>query len=179
MLVTLANKDRLMREPVLRDLRLVIGHYNAIASATDSDSQQQHVANLLTLFFGASAPPLNRCSAEEMAAFLLAIPGVCGLEQAPGKTAGETDWGALYAHLCATFGWEYHYVDGRLKLSQLKEMRGYMDGNPATHLLVAAYLGYENPDKANSPQGFFDKMRAMYRKPRQRQLLPARPDDCR
>lgn len=154
-----------MEEPVLHDLKLIITTYNALAACQTPADQGRHITHLLGLFFGQAAPSLNRISADELTAFLLAVPVACGLEQATGKSSGKpTDWGYLYAHLSASFGWTYDYIDRHIKMSQIKEMQGYMEAHPATHLLVAAYLGYEGPQH-NAPQAFFDKMRAMAGKP--------------
>jgi hypothetical protein len=163
--VTLAHTHRHMSEPVLRDLRLIITHYNALAGA-DNQAQADHLTQLLNLFFPVDTPRLNRLSGAEISAFLTAIPTVCQLDQADSQGGKPMDWGYLYAHLAAALGWTHHYIDEQLTLSRLNEMQGYFDDHPATHLLVAAYLGYENPNKTQSVQSFFDNLRAAHGKPR-------------
>jgi hypothetical protein len=39
-----------------------------------------------------------------------------------------------------------------MTLSRLYDVNGYFSNNPPTHLLVAAYLGYESPDRQSGKE---------------------------
>jgi len=157
--ITLGNRRYPYREPVLRDLRLVISHYNAIAG---SDDPGRHIDAILGLLVVGNAPKARRLGPAVLADFLAALPGKLGLEQGPDVGDGPAVWGGLYAHLSMTLGWTYDYIDGHMTLSRLKEMQPYLRKNPATHQLVAAFLGYEpDPTPEEKVRNLFNKFRAM------------------
>lgn len=160
--VSLASKTWLMEEPVFGDLKQILKHYNALATCATTAEQLQHLQGLLALFFGDKLPAINRISPDEWTAFLQAIPVACGLETTPvesKKSSKETDWGYLYGHLCASLAWDYDYVDRHMTMNRLKELQAYWLAHPPTHLLVAAFMGYEKQEQ-DSVQAFFNRMKA-------------------
>ena len=59
------------------------------------------------------------------------------------------DYGAVIAHVCACTGWTWDYVAENVDLPRLSELNAYWADHPATHVMVAAYLGLGK--KADAP----------------------------
>lgn len=152
--IVLGGKKRQLPEPVFCQLKKIFPLYNALPKATDEHDARTLVAELLAILFGNQR--LGRIDADELADLFRRLPDICGFDTAPdGQAAGDgPDWGDLYAHLCASFGWTYDYVDRHMTLHRLKECGAYWEKHPPTHWLVAAYLGYEGPQQQTAKQFF-------------------------
>ena len=159
--VTLAQKNWLMEEPVFRDLKKILVLYGGLSAAQDDADRVETLKALLGLFFVSKPPSLNRISAEELVDFLQKIPVACGLETTAKKQGSDKpiDWGYLYGHLCASMGWDYDYVDSHMTMSRLKELNSYWLAHPPTHLLVAAFMGYEAKEQ-DSVKSFFERVKS-------------------
>ncbi|MDD5276738.1 MAG: hypothetical protein PHR16_11750 [Methylovulum sp.] len=160
--VTLGGKARPVSEPPLGQVRRILKFYRQLAAVTgDDDAAAQErfklVNAILAVFFGAMK--LGRVTGAELSVFLNAVPDICGLEpaQAGTNTQDVDDFGTIYAHLAAAFGWDYATIDSQVKLSQLRDMSDYMKRNPPTHQLVAAYLGYEYLSPEEKMRRFFQQ----------------------
>jgi len=150
--ITLGGKIRTVADPPLGQVRRILKLYNALARVQGdddaaADQRMALIRSLLAVVFGNQR--LGAVSADELAVFIVAIPDLCGLD--PAKTGaqatGDDAFGQIYAHLAASYGWTYDYIDQHVTMSQLKDMSDYAKRNPPTHQLVAAYLGYEYQDK--------------------------------
>lgn len=154
--VHLGKKGRQIDEPPFFLLREIIATYNQLAQ---TETQSHALKALFALLFGKYQGYwlLLRLKPTELSAFLTALPGDLGLEDNPKPASGDA-WGDLYAHLSASFGWEYDVIDRTMTLSKLKAMHGYLHNHPPTHLLVAAYLNYQ-PElpKEEKRRRFFDR----------------------
>lgn len=142
--VVLGGQRVLFREPVFGELRRILPAYQALAAPEMKPEQRRDALQALFAGFPEHARRLRRLRGGDLAAFLAAIPAICGLEPAAEGHAGADPWGDLYAHLSASFGWDYDYIDRHMTSSRAKEYRGYLAKNPPTHQLVAAFLGYEH-----------------------------------
>ena len=65
----------------------------------------------------------------------------------------------MIAHLCATFGWTWDYVEQNITAPRLLALYGYMEKNPPLHMMVAAYLGLSAEEKKT---GDLDELLAMF-----------------
>lgn len=52
-----------------------------------------------------------------------------------------TDWGEIYAHVCACTGWTWEYIAEHLDLPRLDSLNRYWAQHPPVHMLVAQYMG--------------------------------------
>ncbi|MDD5271081.1 MAG: hypothetical protein PHU14_00050 [Methylovulum sp.] len=141
-----AGKGRRIDEPPFFLLRKIIRIYGELAAAP-AKQQARLIRELFVVVFGRWRGRwlFWTTPSRDKAAFLVALPSQLGLETATGTASNPSGWGDVYAHLAATFGWEYGYIDHHLTLSALKELAAYLRNHPPTHLLVAAYLDYEPP----------------------------------
>lgn len=146
--LSVGGRERDIAEPVFKQLRRIIAAYNQLASDCPDAVKIAAIEILLACLLDGKVK-LKHLSNDELAALLQAIPAVCHLETKAGtaNAAQPIEWGNVYAHLSATFGWDYDYIDNHMTLSRLNEYRQYMTHHPPTHQLVAAYLGYEYQDK--------------------------------
>jgi len=163
--VTLGGKAYPVDEPPLGQVRRILKLYRQLAAVTGDDAaaaqERLRLVNaILAVFFGSMK--LGRVTGAELSAFLNAIPAICGLEpaQVGADTRDTDDFGTIYAHLAATFGWDYATIDSQVKLSQLRDMSDYMKRNPPTHQLVATYLGYEYQSPEEKMRRFFQQAKA-------------------
>lgn len=146
--LTLAGRRRAIAEPPLGRLRIILASYNALASADGSPAAQVDALNrLLDAVTAGAIRDFRRLKPSELPALLDSIPPLCRFST--NENGKPTDWGMIYAHLSASFGWTYAYINDHVTLGQLDEYQGYMRQNPPTHVLVAAYLGYEYQDKTS------------------------------
>lgn len=154
--ITLAGKPYVVKEPVFKQLRQIVPLYNAL-SASDTDFNDT-LAALLKLFFDDKT--VLKATPDELMAFIKLIPTIAGLTQVKDSKSrtNPEQWGDTYAHLCITFGWDYDYVDNHMTLSRLHELTPYLNAHPPTHLLVAAYLGYEDTSSPDPVGRFFKSM---------------------
>ncbi len=161
LLITL-NRDYWIPEPVFRDLRRIIASYNAIAHCQPGQ-QAAHIQRILSLLLGKQSPSLRAITPDQLADFLHQLPDTLGLEAAGDDNGSEPGtWGDTYAHLAMAMGWTYDNIDQTMTLSRLKELQPYLHKNPATHQLVAAYLGYEpKPTAEENMRAIFNRFRAM------------------
>lgn len=154
--ITLGGKIRQVPEPVFRQLRLIIPLYRQLATASAVDSRTL-IIELLAIFF--EGQRLGRLANDEISAFIAAVPDLCGLTpSSESSTSGDDDWGSVYAHLSASLGWDYDYIDNHMMMSRLKEMAPYFKRNPPTHQLVVAFLGYEYQDPQDKVRQFFQSL---------------------
>lgn len=158
----LGRRDRQIKEPVFRQIRIIIAAYNQVA---DGDVSAQYAAlNTILAVLTNNAVKLKQLNQTELTDFLAALPTICGLKPVEaGGVKRDTDWGHIYFHLAATLGWDYDYIDNHMTLSRLEECRAYLDKHPPTHQLVAAYLGYEQKNKDEGQQflrGLFAQAKA-------------------
>lgn len=146
-MLTLNLKGRpvTLPEPVFKQLKIIISAYNTLATATAADEQTDALNTLLTAAT-LQDMTVNLLKEGELTAFLTTIPTLCQLETGGEGSGKPVDWGSLYAHLSACYGWTYNDIDNHMTLSRLDEYRPYMQRNPPTHQLAAAYLGYEYQD---------------------------------
>ena len=134
-----------LAEPVFRQLKKALVAYNALAKAVNTDEQIAAINGLLAALVP-ELVTLNQLKDGELEAFLMAVPELCQLQPTSGQPGKPVDWGTVYAHLSACYGWTYDDIDNHMTLSRLEEYRPYMQRNPPTHQLAAAYLGYEYQD---------------------------------
>lgn len=141
--VVLGGQRVVFREPVFGELRRILPAYQALATPEVDATQRRDALQTLFDEFPEHTRRLRRLRGGDLAAFLAAIPLICGFAPAAAGHADADPWGDLYAHLSASFGWDYDYIDRHMTLSRAKEYQVYLAKNPPTHQLVAAYLGYE------------------------------------
>lgn|GEM_PF-1303535 len=164
--VTLGGKPRQVTEPPLGAVRRIVKIYRRLSDAETPHGQRLDlVKRLLGEFFPQQR--LGVIGGEEMTEFLNAVPDLCGLEPAKAgakddgaKDDGDQAFGAIYAHLAASFGWDYATIDQQVTLRQLRDMADYMKRNPPTHQLVAAYLGYDYQTPEEKLRRFFMQAKA-------------------
>jgi hypothetical protein len=152
--VVLGGKKRRLPEPVFGQLRRIIPLYNALPKTQDDQAAGEIVLELLRVLFGAQK--LGRVSGPELAELLRRLPDICGFETGShGKGDSDgSEFGYLYAHLAASFGWTYDYIDRHMTLRRFRECEAYWEKHPPTHWLAAAYLGYEGPRQQTAQQFF-------------------------
>lgn len=135
-----------VHEPVLSVLKLVIPILNTLAKSEDDAERYRCVSSLLALLVN-SKIKVNHLSAEELNAFLTAIPAICSLEKSKNGSSGGKSFleslSYLYAHLSSSFGWTYETIDKTMTISKVNEYKQYLEDNPPLHLLGAAFMGYE------------------------------------
>lgn len=156
--IKLAGKMFVIPALVFKQLRLLCSAYGLLAQTDVSLAQQVDALN--QILFALVGKPINfqRVSVAEWQVLFLAIPGLCGLENAATKgNASATDWGEVYAHLSACFGWDYDYIDNHMTLSRLKEYGEYLKQNPPLHQIAAAYCGLAHKE-VNEEAAFFKGM---------------------
>lgn len=136
MIVTLAGKDYRLKEPCFRDLKIILKAFSDIKPAS-----LQSILDVFTL----ESVPLKTVRENELEPFFEAVKQLCNLtaSEPTKKGSGSIDWGGLYAHLSATFGWTYDEIDATMTISRLEEYKDYMDRNPPVHQLAAWRFGYE------------------------------------
>lgn len=156
--IKLARKSFIIPELVFKKLRLLCSAYGLLAQTDATIAQQGDALN--QILFALVGKPINyqRVSEAEWQSLFLAIPGLCGLENSATKgNASATDWGEVYAHLSACFGWDYDYIDNHMTLSRLKEYGEYLKQNPPLHQIAAAYCGLAHKE-INEEAAFFKGM---------------------
>jgi hypothetical protein len=164
----LGGKPFVIKEPVFRDLKVILAALNRLNSPDKSDFNliidiqlilvsligERHVKSFRRFWWEAwKIPPP---SPEELTAMLAVIPTICGLQarsqnldlkvQTKGldSTGSDSaDWDALYWQIIRTTGWTWEVVDTTMTLSRLTTMQEYLNASPLVDTLVAAYLGYE------------------------------------
>ncbi|MDD2725402.1 MAG: hypothetical protein PHH59_15460 [Methylovulum sp.] len=157
--ISVAGKGRTIAEPPFFLLRQIIDAYNDMVSAPPAQLSAR-VRRLFILVFGwwRGNWLFMRLKPAELTGFLAALPAQIGLEPGSKAATDASSWGDVYAHLSATFSWDYDAIDQHMTLGRLKAMQGYLKNNPPTHLLVAAYLNYEPPlTPAEKRKRFFER----------------------
>lgn len=145
--IVLQRKTYQVGELVFKQLRAIGAAYSVLAKASAADADK--VAALDSIIIALIGKPLklSRISAAEWQAFFSTLPKLCGLDDTDKLnkvSASKDNWGRVYAHLSACFGWDYDYIDNHMTLSRLKEYGDYIKDNPPVHQMVAAYLGVNN-----------------------------------
>ncbi len=140
--IVLAGKPRIMREPALDRLELIIHYYNALAHTEDPHRRVFCVNQLVLLLIGKTIN-INAISADELVAFLEKIPTACGLEKSePNSDTDDKGFDYVYGHLASCFSWTMTDIK-KMTMSDIKRFIPYLESHPPVHLLVAAGLGFE------------------------------------
>lgn len=159
MKVKLSGKVFDIQEPCLKHLKIIM-------RVLKDKPTEEGIQEIIDCFTGGKVE-LKKIKEGELELFMNAVVKMAGLaqdENAPHKithtkAAKPIDWGSVYAHLSACFGWTYDEIDNGMTLSKLQEYRPYMDKNPPVHQLVASYMGYEHKE-AVSGADFLKRMAA-------------------
>lgn len=176
MTVMLGGKSWEVVEPVFRDLKKIIAANDKLANPLLSPEHPHLIMLIIRLLL--PTYPLDKPwwwrlanwrtypspSADELNAFIAAIPALCGLS--PSKSvepSGADPWGEIYAHVAASVGYTFEELDSTMTLSRLDALSAYWQKHPPVHLLKAAELGYEYKEK-QSVKAFFDSIAGSMRR---------------
>jgi len=136
MIVTLNKRSFKLKEPCLRDFKIILDVFTQPITADGL----QVILDIFTL----NSVPLAKVRTDEFELFFNAVKQLCKLTDDKKQGVSKPiDWGSVYAHLSASFGWTYDEIDTTMTMSRLDEYHLYMNHNPPVHQLVAADIGYE------------------------------------
>lgn len=138
-------------EPPFKKLKVILAAYGKLSEHKDADQ----IGVIYTQLTG-NIVPVTKLLEGELVELMRVAPQICHLQVfEPGsrsifagkRSDSAVDWDGIYAHLCASLGWTWDYIDNNMTLSRLEAMNEYWAENPPVHQLVAAYLGYKGSSK--------------------------------
>lgn len=68
---------------------------------------------------------------------------------------------AVFAHVCASTGWTWDYVEESLDFPRLSALSQYWQQHPPTHVLLAARYEYKPPSKKGAGINTTDDIAAL------------------